>query len=332
MKKTFIYTLSDIRGDIRYVGKTNNEIKKRLYAHIIECKSNRTTHKINWIKSLLDKGERPIIEVVEEVNNDIWQEREIYWIEQFRQWGFNLTNLTLGGDGGNGYKHTKISKEKMRSSKLGTKLPEEHKERISNSIKEKYRENSNYNKCCDKIHIIDKDILYQKYIIENLSMPKLSIFFNVSEKTIFNNLNEYGIKKDKSIWLKQLSPHTKKVVLQYDLKGSFIKEWSSLIAIEEELSINKSNIANCCRGIANSVCGFIWRYKDNFIDIDLTKLKKGREVVQYSKNNEFINYFESIKEAGLSTGVRSNNIQDCCVGRLKSAGGFIWRYKSDLDI
>jgi hypothetical protein len=50
MGKTFIYTLSDEDGNIRYLGKTKNEIKKRLYAHIIECKADSNSHKINWIK------------------------------------------------------------------------------------------------------------------------------------------------------------------------------------------------------------------------------------------------------------------------------------------
>jgi hypothetical protein len=56
----FIYYLSDGNGDIRYVGKTKQFLKKRLYAHIIECKSERISYKINWIKSLLKKGENQL--------------------------------------------------------------------------------------------------------------------------------------------------------------------------------------------------------------------------------------------------------------------------------
>ena len=55
---TFIYTLSDKSGNIRYIGKSNTP-RKRLYSHIIECKTDRKSHKISWIKSLLNKNEVP---------------------------------------------------------------------------------------------------------------------------------------------------------------------------------------------------------------------------------------------------------------------------------
>ena len=135
MEYTYIYTLSDpITGEIRYVGKTSS-LKRRIYAHINECKGDRKSHKINWIKSLLEKNERPLISILDVINKSDWQYWEQYWIEQFKQWGFNLTNLTKGGDGGQGYKHTNLNKKKMRDSKLGKPLSEEHKEKISKSVK-----------------------------------------------------------------------------------------------------------------------------------------------------------------------------------------------------
>lgn len=112
--------------------------------------------------------------------------------------------MTEGGDGGLGYKHTDETKKKMRKIKLGNKLTNEHKNKISESVKIKAKENPNYNKCFDKTHYIDKDDLYQKYIIENLSLNKCASHFNVSKKTIFSNISEYGFKKDKSKWVNQL--------------------------------------------------------------------------------------------------------------------------------
>jgi predicted GIY-YIG superfamily endonuclease len=54
--KTYIYTLSDSFGNIRYVGKTDNPIK-RLKTHIYESKKLKKTHKHNWILSLLNRWE-----------------------------------------------------------------------------------------------------------------------------------------------------------------------------------------------------------------------------------------------------------------------------------
>lgn len=263
-KTVSIYTLSDINENIRYIGKTKNILRKRLYAHIFESiNSNKSNYKSNWIKSLLNKGERPIINIIDEVPEEEWEFWEEYWISQFKSWGFNLTNLTKGGEGGNGYKHTDDSKRKMRKSKLGTKLSVEQRKKISESVKLKAKENPLYNRGYgnSRIHL-DREELYQKYIIENLSLNNCASFFGVSKKTVFTNITEYGYKKDKNNWKEQLSSHTKKIVLQYGLSGNFIKEWLGLDVIQRETRINKSNIANCCRGISKSAGGYIWKYKE----------------------------------------------------------------------
>ena len=162
---TYIYILMDLRGQIRYVGKANCP-RKRLSDHIKDCFSGKVSHKISWIKSLISRGERPSIEVIDEVPNEEWQFWEKYWINQLKQWGFNLTNLTEGGQGANGYKHSIEAKEIMRKAKLGNKLSKDHKKKISNSIKTKASENPLYNRGEGNSKIIlDKELLYQKYII-----------------------------------------------------------------------------------------------------------------------------------------------------------------------
>ena len=50
-------------------------------------------------------------------------------------------------------------------------------------------------------------------------------------------------------------------------------------------------------------------------------------VLQYSKSGEFIAEYPSIKEAKKQTGCYQGNICECCKGKRKSTGGFIWRYK-----
>lgn len=326
MEYTNIYILLDpITFDVRYVGKTNSA-KRRLYSHIKECKSIRISYKINWIKSLLSKGERPIISIIDVVPISEWQYWEKYWIEQFKQWGFNLTNQTEGGDGGQGYKHTDLAKNKMRKSKLGKPLSEEHKIKISKSVKEDWQNNPRE---VEKDIIISKDELYQKYIVDNLSMPKLSKLFGCSETTIFRNLKDHNISKDSDVWREQLATK-QKVVLQYDLSGNFIREFDSVISISNEYGYNSGNIASCCRGVSLSANGYIWRYKDEFLEIDLDKLNyQKRKVKQYDLKGNLIKSYDSIKEAA-SFGFNEGNIQDCCVYRLKSHRGFIWRYFEDL--
>ena len=51
------------------------------------------------------------------------------------------------------------------------------------------------------------------------------------------------------------------------------------------------------------------------------------QVLQYSKSGEFIAEYPSIKEAEKQTGCYQGSICNCCKGKRKSAGGFIWKYK-----
>ena len=115
----YIYTLSDpTTNKIRYVGKTD-DLKERFRGHV-NCKFKR--HSRNWILSLKRKGLLPVMEVIDIVENDEWQFWEQYWISQIKAWGFNVTNLTVGGDGSLGHKHSEETKKiiSFHSKKMWT--------------------------------------------------------------------------------------------------------------------------------------------------------------------------------------------------------------------
>lgn len=52
-----------------------------------------------------------------------------------------------------------------------------------------------------------------------------------------------------------------KIVLQFDLDGTFIREWTSIKNIERELQFLHTAIGNCLKGRSNTSYGFIWKYK-----------------------------------------------------------------------
>jgi group I intron endonuclease len=111
--ETIIYTLSDDSG-VRYIGKTIN-LKKRYQSHINES-SLRRTHKEKWINKTISEGGKITMEVLDFCDEKESNQIESYWISQFRAWGFNLVNLTLGGDGGSpmlGKHHSEYTKSKM---------------------------------------------------------------------------------------------------------------------------------------------------------------------------------------------------------------------------
>lgn len=138
-----IYTLSDpTTKEVRYIGKTKKSLVERMYAHTSNYKlKTERSYKNSWIQSLKQKGLKPIIEEVDIVEEDSWEFWESYWISQFKSWGFNLTNMTLGGEGSNGgkgclgYRHTEEAKKRISIANSKPKS----KEWISNAAKGKFK-------------------------------------------------------------------------------------------------------------------------------------------------------------------------------------------------
>lgn len=51
-----------------------------------------------------------------------------------------------------------------------------------------------------------------------------------------------------------------------------------------------------------------------------------RKVIQYDKENNIINRFNSIKDASRQTNTNDTSIIHCCSGKFKTAGGYVWKY------
>lgn len=58
--------------------------------------------------------------------------------------------------------------------------------------------------------------------------------------------------------------------------------------------------------------------------------KDSKAVNQYSLSGEFIKEFHSGMEAFRKTGIANTSITLCCSGKLKTAGGYRWEFKSKL--
>lgn len=51
-----------------------------------------------------------------------------------------------------------------------------------------------------------------------------------------------------------------------------------------------------------------------------------KQVLQFSKDGEFIAEYPSTQDAERNTGCNHTNICQCCKGKRKSTGGYIWKY------
>jgi len=101
MEKVYIYGLcTDIDKTIRYIGKAKN-LEKRLKCHYSQRNVSKT-HKNNWINKVINDGNKIVISIIEIVDINDWQKREIFWIEKYKN---NLTNTSKGGLGGSGKRY-----------------------------------------------------------------------------------------------------------------------------------------------------------------------------------------------------------------------------------
>ena len=54
---------------------------------------------------------------------------------------------------------------------------------------------------------------------------------------------------------------------------------------------------------------------------------RARKVKQYSKDGEYIKTWDYINQAAEELNIAHANISKCCRGKLKTCGGFIWKYE-----
>lgn len=119
---------------------------------------------------------------------------------------------------------------------------------------------------------------------------------------------------------------TEKPISQYTVIGEHVADYSSAKSAAEQVPMaNQGYITQCCKGKRVSSGGFLWAYKG---DPTPTYTKKYYRAVEQRSTitGELLNTFNSLTHAQLATGVKIHNISECCRGKSKTAGGFVWHY------
>jgi hypothetical protein len=130
-----------------------------------------------------------------------------------------------------------------------------------------------------------------------------------------------------------------KWVEKIDENGNIIERYKSISEAGEVNGFNRHAFSksNAVNGIVtiNEMLFRVEQKENEFIP----KGKKGprpdllgkgaKKVRQYSKEGDFIAEYPSIKDAALAINKpnATSDITNCCKGNLKTASGFIWRYK-----
>lgn len=235
MKKTKIYIVTNCYNDPNkvYIGKTINSRKHNHKKTYGKC--------INYF----------YIDEINSLDHKNWKWLESYWIEQFRQWGFEVLNINNGGGGptqwsgellnseGNKNRIKKIKTHPTRAKKIskstkGIPLTEEHKQKLRGP----------------RPHLVGK----KKKPLSQKTRDKISksLKGRISPRkgTVVGSLQKENIIKANV-----------KPVLQYDINNNFIKEWGSQIEACQYLGINPPSISNCLKGRSKTGGGYKWKYK-----------------------------------------------------------------------
>jgi len=99
--------------------------------------------------------------------------------------------------------------------------------------------------------------------IRNKKISKARLGKPMSHKgKLFTEEHKHKIKQTRGFLKTRKSTWLNTPVLQYDLNGNFIKEWSSQNEATKSLNKNGDGIGACCRGKQKSAYGFIWKFKN----------------------------------------------------------------------
>jgi len=122
-------------------------------------------------------------------------------------------------------------------------------------------------------------------------------------------------------------PWNKRSIACYTPDGDLITSYESAQHAERLTGISQTAISACIRGKYVTAGGFRWLYADDrFTQRNRNSGNTKRPVAQYNKDNTLMQQYDSIRDAETATGISTASISQCCVGRSKTAGGFIWRF------
>ncbi len=190
----FIYKITSPTNKI-YIGKTYC-VKQRLSDYRYLRGRNK---KSIILDSILKYGlSNHVFEIIEEISDDLMNEREIYWINELKTYAYENEggmNLTKGGDG---QRHSwkndleRVAEARKRcginAPSYGKKLSQELKDKISDSLKHYFKTNKSViTKECRKAAI---DAVRKEVVCYNLGGNLLGTFESIKQAA-----NYFGLKR-----------------------------------------------------------------------------------------------------------------------------------------
>ena len=236
----------DIKFEFRpiYIGKGKN---RRMLSHF-NYRTRFKNHFYNKLNKMIYNENTPLVCKLKTFDNEIealeFEKLLIKSIGKIKDGGY-LYNTTDGGDGMSGFKHSEETKLKMSKSHSGFVFSEDHMLKFSKSrLGKKHSEESKKKQSDAKVGKHPWNYM--------LELSKVQL-----DEVLANTKSKLSVKIGKKPWNYNI---TKDIILQIDMNGVIIKEWVSLIDLEND-GYQKSNVINVCCGNRKSHRGYKWEYK-----------------------------------------------------------------------
>lgn len=97
----------------------------------------------------------------------------------------------------------------------------------------------------------------------------------------------------------------------------------SIDRLDDKISYRMDNIR---------ICTWEENYRKShlFLKLGINDNNVAKAVIQFTKDGEFIAEFHSVMEAHRATNIERSTISKTACGKRKRAGGFIWKFKTEV--
>lgn len=123
-----------------------------------------------------------------------------------------------------------------------------------------------------------------------------------------------------------------KEVCLYDLNGNFVRSYKNAKTACEAIKVSYSTIQQVLHQKRPTCKGYQIKYRDDNREIKKFKSRQGGAIpiYQLEKNtNNIIKEWDSAQQAARELNLDASTITKCLKGKLKSHGGYSWKYKEE---
>lgn len=336
-------SITNYNFDKYYVGITSLSVKKRwgrLGINYQNITFGKAIKKYGW-----NNIEHEII--AEHLTETEASEMEIKLIEKLsstaNKFGYNVR---LGGNVTRGFKVSEETKQKISKANTGKKRTQEMRETIrKNTPIKRYENNVNIKRiyrfsedgifldsfsCAQKIC---NDLGVRREGVLKCARKSGSLYNGFQWEFEKNIINENGIIKPKN---KVLDTY----IYKFTKNGEYIERYKSIVEASNVNKMSESYLGQMI--LKNKIYkGYIFCRKDNILQKDgktylktIPSVKKiGKEVYQFTTDGVFVKKYINSKFAKKEIGLKSDVINVVAKGNVKyvkTAGGYLWRYKKDV--